>query len=153
MSSKGGRFRIVAAIVSAVVAGILMFGYISDSDVGVRHASGATLPAVEVCEIWLGRGSVTIEYGAAQHVHLSASGSAPSRGYSLLHDLPLEFPRWQNPLWGFSCNKLNTPSFRNYSLRLPIWFALLPCLIAPLRWWRKRGRVQRRGFEIEAIHR
>jgi hypothetical protein len=31
----------------------------------------------------------------------------------------------------------------------PVWSALLPCLIAPVLWWRRRRAVSPRGFEVQ----
>jgi hypothetical protein len=41
----------------------------------------------------------------------------------------------------------------SFAFTFPIWCILLPCLIAPVLWWRKRRRLQRVGFAVVTDHR
>jgi hypothetical protein len=82
-------------------------------------------------------------------IHQGASGK-----WSALCTVTLEVPRASDSLWYFSHLPARefsiTSGVRPFSMiEFPIWCPLLPCLIAPLLWLRRR-RLQKQpaGFAV-----
>src|SRR5581483_11244866 len=63
------------------------------------------------------------------------------------------YPDVRRSLWEFDNHRLNsavgTTGGSAYIIPFPIWCALVPFLILPVIWWRKRPRPSLTGFPIE----
>jgi hypothetical protein len=133
----------VAMILSLIILACLGAGYFVRS--GPRVIWGRTAQSRGV-ELAVDHGRVTLWYREVAQpgpLDLGWTGDLFRVG----------MPDLRRSLWEFDAHWLYPPSGagggRLFLLACPIWLAALPCLIAPIVWWRKRRMRKLVGFPVE----
>jgi hypothetical protein len=149
----------ILATVSVLIVGLLAAGFMGRWDVAVLHASLARSPvAFQVVELGVDRGRVVDYWSRA-----SGAAAVPPRllampdGFSFLHTVRIWPPRpldRRRAVWEFDAHFMSGGSGPStFILACPIWCAIVPFLIPPTLWLRKRRRRREisRGFAVENV--
>jgi hypothetical protein len=143
------------ALLSLLAVGLLCIGFLGRIGLTVlQNVPGGAGPSSGF-ELWLDGGRVACYVTDNPR---SPGTMSPGRMVDRYFELfPLRAPDWRQAIWGFDVqlpNHASPAGVRVFLLRLPIWAASVPFLIAPtiwaIKWRRKRiqGRSSVQGFSI-----
>jgi hypothetical protein len=128
----------IAAIVSTIAAMVLCLGYAGNFHLAALYQ----LPIVtqgSYSSIRLSSGGLILFHDGSGWIYLPSEG----RDWHFPHEARLAAPSLHSSIWGFGYEW--GKGFQR--IAFPIWCPLLPCLIAPLLWLRRR-RNQPAGFAV-----
>ena len=75
-------------------------------------------------------------------------GDVPT-GFSVVPgDIQFFVPWWDEMLWGFDIGPMKLVGCPAYSVAFPLWCLILPLLIPPTLFMRRRRGERRRGFPL-----
>jgi hypothetical protein len=143
MTDVKRRLLGMLAIASALVSAVLACGYVSWFACEIDcYKSAAADPPYRAIVFGLSRGRVFAR---------SAYWDTPGRPYrARMHFLGPGVGAPDEWLWGFVAERVvGINSTRLFIFAFPNWCVLLPCLIPPLLWLRRRRRATQRGFPID----
>lgn len=156
---KAILFDIFAAA-SVLMVGLLAAGFMGRLDVSVLHASLARSPAAyRVVQLGVDRGRVVSYWSRASGAAAASPGLlAMPDGFSFFHTIRIWPPRpldRRRAVWEFDAHFMSgSPGPSTFILACPIWCAMVPFLIAPALWVRRRRRRKReiaRGFAVQPV--
>jgi hypothetical protein len=139
----------VIASVSLLPATILICGYFANA--------GPTLTDVQISPIAQVR-STSVELDSGRILIWLATQTPPPTGATLGRKIRWstrpDLPDLKRCFWEFDNHSLNSvlknKGATAYIIAFPIWCVLIPCLIAPILWLRKRRHSRTKiGFPIE----
>jgi hypothetical protein len=148
-SQRRGTALTIAAIVSTIAAMVLCLGYVGRFGPSLCVGAAAKRDRHEY-SLWLESGCISFW---SQSYHFATVPPKPLPMGTTISWLG----EWHRP---YLSDLIRTPHSDGTTLPygwgstvisitdLPIWCALLPCLIAPLLWWRRRNRREIKGFEV-----
>jgi len=150
----------ILAAISVLTLGLLGLGFMGRLNVAVLHASLARSPAAfQVLELGVDRGRVVNYWSRASGAAAASPGLlAMPDGFSFFHTVRIWPPRpldRRRAVWEFDAHFMSgSPGPSTFILACPIWCAMVPFLIAPALWLRRRRRRRReiaRGFAVENV--
>jgi hypothetical protein len=130
-----------SAAISVVIALILCGGYFANFGPGWMRIVRSPVAKMQFIEAQLYRGGFGCYFGEAAPV-------MPGQVTGLQWRFRFAHLNTKRSLWQFEYYWLYGPGVRQGNIMFPIWCLLLPCLIAPIRWLRKRRRSQPMGFDV-----
>lgn len=138
----------VVAILSLFVLGLVLAGNVGRFGPTFGWSTGGGTPAFRGIGVFVeeGRFAVRLETFDKTYPFLPKGV-----GHLFRLDFNLRLPRIDRLLWSFDCHRLDagfSPGLRMYLFACPLWCIELPCLIAPLLWWRRRRRAETQGFVV-----
>jgi hypothetical protein len=136
--NMSGRKLTILAAVSIVALGVPLSAYIVDADAEFYRAAGGDMQPA----LYFG-----LRHGFAGLIWdgLPISPSKYDHNFSVTFALP--FP---SSLWTFEFSRERYRGGESLHVIIPIWCLILPCMIAPLLWLRRRRRARGRGFAVVA---
>jgi hypothetical protein len=139
------KLTILASLSLAMLAA-MAWGYVGGLSLGIAYisvTSGATQGGAGVNALG---GQLMV--GWEQTTNLKYTARSPG-----IHVVP--YFRFKAPLapgWLYSFEHKRysgPPGYGGVGLICPLWFAALPCAIAPIAWLRRRHRRETRGFPVD----
>lgn len=141
----------ILVALSVLMLGLLALGFIGNWRIAVLHSSIATPGTWQVEDLMVQRGGVANYY---THGYYFPPGSAvPQSGFFFQHQIrvwPPRAPELRKSLWEFDARRPHSGPM-TFIFGCPIWCAMVPFLIAPALWLRKRRRKPTiaRGFAVK----
>jgi hypothetical protein len=130
-----------SAVISLIIAVVLCCGYFTTFGPGWVRIVRSPVTRMQFVEARLYRGGFGCYFGDATPV-------TPGQVTGLQWHFRFAHPNTKRSLWQFEYYWLYGPGVRQGNLMFPIWCVLLPCLIAPIIWLRKRRRPHPAGFDV-----
>jgi hypothetical protein len=135
----------IAAIASTIAAIFFSIGYAGRFGCTIyRHKPSAI--QIECWTAELNRGGTAVWYLDTNDIVMSAS--YPYKLYWTEWQGEFGAPDIRSSVFEFDEHSTSFGPRRAYLFAFPIWCVLLPSLIAPLLWWRKRRRPVPAAFEV-----
>jgi hypothetical protein len=145
--NRAGILLSLAAAISLLMAGILFCGYLGyfGPTIAFPRQAGATMQRSLSLELERGRIAFWLD-----QTHLPTSGPArfTQPGVQVMWQARLDRPDWKRCFWEFDAHRFSTARGTFFLFAFPIWCALVPCLIAPLMWLRRRRPRTQVGFAV-----
>lgn len=142
----------ILAALSLLPAAVLLSGYFLVAGPTFTAVSGAPVAHSRAVDVHMDQGRIRIWIST-----VTPPPTGVPKGTSVSWRLRPSVPDVRRSLWEFDNHSLNSvlnmKGATAYIVAFPIWCALLPFLILPLIWWRKRPRPTLAGFPIEPADR